>query len=111
MKTLIAGVLFALSAALIATPAAFAAGPKADLEHVKMDLHDKGSLQRGAKYFINYCMTCHSTKFSRYNRVALDLGLTEEQVLVPGFPDLVTQRFAASAPLAKYLCDILDADF
>lgn len=81
MKKLITGVLFALSAALIATPGAYAAGPKADLEHVKIDLHDKGSLQRGAKYFINYCMTCHSTKFSRYNRVALDLGLTEEQVV------------------------------
>lgn len=81
MKTLIAGLLLTLSAGLLSAPAAFAAGPKADLEHVKIDLHDKGSLQRGAKYYINYCMGCHSVKFSRYNRVGLDLGLTDEQVI------------------------------
>ncbi len=80
MKTLIAGVLLVLSTGLLATSAAFAAGPKADLEQVKIDLHDQAGLQRGAKYYINYCMGCHSVKFSRYNRVALDLGLTEEQV-------------------------------
>ena len=80
MKKLIAGVLLVLSAGLLATPVAFAAGAKADLEHVKIDLHDKAGLQRGAKYYINYCMGCHAVKFSRYNRVALDLGLTEDQV-------------------------------
>ena len=40
----------------------------------------KSSLQRGAKHYVNHCMGCHSLKFSRYNRVAADLGLTDEQV-------------------------------
>jgi ubiquinol-cytochrome c reductase cytochrome b subunit len=39
------------------------------------DLKDKASLQRGVKYFVNYCMGCHSAKYSRYERVADDLGI------------------------------------
>ncbi|CAN5279031.1 cytochrome c1 [soil metagenome] len=39
------------------------------------------SLQRGAKYFVNYCLGCHSAKYVRYNRLAEDLGLSEEQLL------------------------------
>ncbi|MGH8495344.1 MAG: cytochrome c1 [Gammaproteobacteria bacterium] len=39
------------------------------------------SLQRGAKYFVNYCLGCHSAKYVRYNRLAVDLGLTEEQLI------------------------------
>ncbi|MBA3562878.1 MAG: cytochrome c1 [Gammaproteobacteria bacterium] len=39
------------------------------------------SLQRGAKYFVNYCLGCHSAKYVRYNRLAEDLGLSEEQLI------------------------------
>ena len=42
------------------------------------DLDNKESLQRGAKYFVNYCMGCHSAKFSRYERVADDLGIPHD---------------------------------
>ncbi|MGD8174605.1 ubiquinol-cytochrome c reductase [Marinimicrobium sp. ARAG 43.8] len=42
------------------------------------DLTNKESLQRGAKYFVNYCMGCHSAKFSRYERVADDLGIPHD---------------------------------
>lgn len=45
------------------------------------DLSNKESLQRGAKYFVNYCMGCHSAKFSRYERVADDLGIPHELML------------------------------
>jgi ubiquinol-cytochrome c reductase cytochrome c1 subunit len=37
-------------------------------------------MQRGAKYFMNYCAGCHSLKYARYNRMARDIGLTDEQV-------------------------------
>jgi ubiquinol-cytochrome c reductase cytochrome c1 subunit len=40
---------------------------------------DTESLQRGARDFINYCLTCHSAKYMRYNRLT-DLGLTEAQI-------------------------------
>ncbi|HHC74661.1 MAG TPA: cytochrome c1 [Thiothrix sp.] len=77
MKTKLLGVIFA---GLLAPITAFAAGGGVELEKANIDVHNKASLQRGAKYFANYCQGCHSLKFSRYNRVAKDLGLTEEQV-------------------------------
>lgn len=58
----------------------FAAGGGAKLDHVKIDLSDQESLQRGAKIFVNYCLSCHSASYMRYNRMALDLGLSEVQV-------------------------------
>lgn len=72
MKKLIA-IIFAIMPAF-----AFAAGGGVHLDDMKVDLEDQPSLQRGAKYFANYCMGCHSTKFARYNRVARDLGISEE---------------------------------
>lgn len=48
--------------------------------HFKADFEDKASLQRGAKYFVNYCMGCHSANFSRFGRVAEDLEIPEKLV-------------------------------
>jgi ubiquinol-cytochrome c reductase cytochrome c1 subunit len=59
----------------------FAAGGSAHLEHANIDISNEASLQRGAKYFVNYCLGCHSAKYVRYNRLALDLGLTEDQLV------------------------------
>jgi ubiquinol-cytochrome c reductase cytochrome b subunit len=39
---------------------------------------DQASLQHGAKMYMNYCMGCHSLQYSRYNRVAADLGIPED---------------------------------
>ena len=47
----------------------------------KADLSDKASLQRGAKWFVNYCMGCHSANFSRYERVATDLDIPSESMM------------------------------
>lgn len=47
-------------------------------DEVEMDIENKPSLQRGASTFVNYCMGCHSLGYSRYNRVAADLGIPEE---------------------------------
>lgn len=44
------------------------------------DVADTESLQRGAKYFVNYCLGCHSAQYVRYNRVAEDLGISEEDL-------------------------------
>ena len=38
-------------------------------------------MQRGAKYFVNYCLGCHSAKYVRYNRLAEDLQLSEQQLM------------------------------
>ena len=57
-----------------------AAGGAVHLDSANNDLSDQESLQRGAKYFVNYCMGCHSAKYVRYEKVAQAAGLTEEEV-------------------------------
>src|SRR5690606_3805852 len=49
-----------------------------ELEHFEINLEDKAALQSGAATFVNYCMGCHGAQYSRYNRVASDLGIPEE---------------------------------
>jgi ubiquinol-cytochrome c reductase cytochrome c1 subunit len=46
----------------------------------KVDLHDRASLQNGARVFVNYCLSCHAMSYMRYNRIGEDLGLSDEQV-------------------------------
>ena len=50
------------------------------LVHMDVDLSDQQSLQRGAKIFVNYCLSCHSAKYMRYNRMGSDLSI-KDQVL------------------------------
>lgn len=69
-----------LAGSLVSLPV-FAAEGGPDLGHPNNDVSNIGSLQRGAKIFVNYCMGCHSAKYVRYNRLARDLGITEDQLL------------------------------
>lgn len=46
------------------------------LLRVEVDIADQAALQRGARFFMNYCSGCHSLRYMRYNRMAKDLGLT-----------------------------------
>jgi len=62
------------------TGTAQAAGKGGDLDYADTNVHDRASLQRGATLFVNYCMGCHSAQYMRYQRLADDLELTEEQV-------------------------------
>ena len=75
MKKLIVGFLLALTPLF-----GMAAGGGVHLDDADLDMGDQASLQRGAKYFVNYCLSCHSAKFQRYNRTAKDLGLSEDEV-------------------------------
>ncbi len=50
----------------------------AKLMHMEVDLSNQTSLQRGAKTFVNYCLSCHSAAFMRYNRMGKDLGISED---------------------------------
>lgn len=52
-----------------------------ELQHADIDVADKVSLLRGAKYFVTYCLGCHSAKYMRYQRIALDTGVDEKTVL------------------------------
>lgn len=75
---LVCGVAVLLAGALVSFAAVAAEG--GNLMHAGTDLGDQGSLQRGAKLYMNYCSGCHSLKYLRYSRMAEDLGLSEQQV-------------------------------
>jgi len=72
-----------LIAAMLLLPVSFSvsAAGGANIEHSGANVNDTASLQRGAKWYVNYCLGCHSISYMRYNRLASDLGLSEEQVM------------------------------
>lgn len=69
-----------LACLLAAAPALSLASEGAELPGFKVDLANRAGLQRGARTFVNYCVSCHNAEFMRYSRMAQDLGLTPEQV-------------------------------
>lgn len=70
-------IIFALFA-LLSSSVVLANTSEVHLDHVKVDTHDKEAMQSGLQLFTNYCMGCHSLKYSRYERVADDLGIPHE---------------------------------
>ena len=58
-----------------------AAQHEAALDPANTNVANMASLQRGAKYFVNYCLGCHSAKYVRYNRLGQDLQLSEQQLV------------------------------
>lgn len=73
-KTLISSIFILL---LSTSSSVIAAGGGA-LMHMKVDLSNQTSLQRGAKTFVNYCVGCHSAAYMRYNRIGKDLGISDD---------------------------------
>ncbi len=65
---------------LAASGFAAAADPAVPLQSSGVAVSDQASLQRGAKYYVNYCLGCHSLQYVRYNTLAAGLGLDVEQV-------------------------------
>jgi ubiquinol-cytochrome c reductase cytochrome c1 subunit len=61
---------------LVSATASAAGG--AHLLHMDVDLGNEASLQRGAKTFVNYCLSCHSASYMRYNRMGKDLGISDD---------------------------------
>jgi ubiquinol-cytochrome c reductase cytochrome c1 subunit len=50
------------------------------MESADVDIDDLQSVRRGAGYFVDYCMGCHSIKHLRYSRIASDLKVSEEDL-------------------------------
>ncbi|HSW68778.1 MAG TPA: cytochrome c1 [Gammaproteobacteria bacterium] len=59
---------------------AYAAEPAIALEKVHINLYDKKSIERGAKFFATNCMICHTMIYLRYNKVAQNAGITYEKM-------------------------------
>ena len=58
---------------------ALASGADMRLAPAPVNRLDEESLQRGARNFVNYCLTCHTARYMRYNRLT-DLGLSPAQI-------------------------------
>jgi ubiquinol-cytochrome c reductase cytochrome c1 subunit len=69
-----------ICAALLALAPALVLADEPGMLKANVNLNDTASLQRGAKYFVNYCMGCHSAQYVRYNRMGEDLGLNDTQL-------------------------------
>jgi len=76
---------------LLCFPWAWCAASGGDVEHldqVNVNLTDKSSLRRGAQLFVNFCLSCHSASYMRYNRMAKDLEIplpvVEKKMLFAG---------------------------
>ncbi|HET6563965.1 MAG TPA: cytochrome c1 [Xanthomonadales bacterium] len=80
MKKFAANLIIGLLATGLSSLAMAAAGT-AHLEHSEVNVRDLAAVQSGAKWYVNYCMSCHSAQYMRYNRLSEDLNLTEEQVM------------------------------
>src|ERR1700733_13771146 len=44
------------------------------------DVSNMASLQRGARNFTSYCLGCHSLKYERWERMAIDLDITPDEL-------------------------------
>ena len=64
-----------------------AAGNGVKLQSVDIDLDDFASIQRGAKHYVTYCLGCHSAKYMRYKRIAMDLEVDEAIMLAEIAPE------------------------
>ena len=76
--------IFSLIAMLFFSNSGFASGstePEVGIEAISINLSDVKSLQRGARNFFNYCAGCHSLQYMRYEQIAEDLNISEEQLL------------------------------
>ena len=86
----------------------------AHLDQANVDVGNRASLQRGAANFVNYCLGCHSAKYVRYNRVAADLGITEQQLIdnlmFTGERPHDTMRIAINAGDAKRWFGVVPPD-
>ncbi|MGB5278586.1 MAG: cytochrome c1 [Gammaproteobacteria bacterium] len=58
----------------------FAAGGGVPLDSAPIDISDMGSVKRGAIHFIDYCFSCHSASYMRYNRIARDTGMSDGEL-------------------------------
>lgn len=82
-NVLVASILGALAvvASFAMVSESFANEGGVHLEKARNDVANLASLQRGASHFVNYCYGCHSAQYVRFNRVATDLGISEDLLI------------------------------
>ncbi len=71
-------IITALFVSIFSCSVLAAGGPSIPMDHIETDIRDQESMQRGLALFTNYCFGCHSMKYARYERAAMDLGIPNE---------------------------------
>ncbi|MGH8738219.1 MAG: cytochrome c1 [Burkholderiales bacterium] len=79
MHRLFAAFLLAPLGGLLIAGTALAGEEGYRLDPAPIDARDLLSLQAGARTFANYCLSCHSAEYMRYNRLE-DIGLTRQEI-------------------------------
>jgi len=74
-------ILLGVTVLLLAASLPVLAAAEGSLEPSGANIEDTASLQRGAKWYVNYCLGCHSLNYQRYSRLAEDLKLSEDEVM------------------------------
>ncbi len=77
------------------------------LEKVNVNLRDKHSIERGAKFFAMNCMMCHTMVYLRYNKVAQDAGVTYDKMPV----NVKTWPFGITPPDLSLEVSVRGADW
>lgn len=72
--------LLLISSMVLLVPCFAHAAASVSLDKAPINVDDKESLKRGAKSFVEYCLTCHGAEFMRYNRHR-DLGMSENEIV------------------------------
>jgi ubiquinol-cytochrome c reductase cytochrome c1 subunit len=106
-------VILILWCALLPGMALASGGEHVKLDPVAVDLGDQAALQRGARLFVNYCLSCHSAAYMRYNRMAEDLGIPEDLMAknMLFIPDAKGERKPGSLMKATMPADVAKAAF
>lgn len=79
MKMRVINLIKRAAAVLLFAPSlALAAGAVLHLDRAPVS-KDPAALQHGAKLFVNYCLSCHSASFMRYNQLE-NIGLSEQLI-------------------------------
>jgi len=58
----------------------FAASSAISLENPNINLQDINSIKRGAHFFAQHCLSCHTMKYLRYNQLANKAGITYKKM-------------------------------
>ncbi len=81
MSLHLGGVCVLIAMLMIRPGVVLASEGGAIIQAANNDVGNIASLQRGARNYVNYCLGCHSAKYVRYNRLAADLGISEDQLI------------------------------
>lgn len=86
--------LLGLMLAIFFAAVVYAGEQDVTLDKAPIDVTDQASLQRGARTFMNYCSGCHTLKFTRYESIARDLEIVDDNGKI--LKDVVKQNLMFS---------------